>query len=188
MRMASMSVAPSPVLGSPSFSADVLREFPEQASYDMPASARLSQTRRAGGTPPLASHTGSDAMHVEERSRPLDYLDIPAYLRRSDDEPIRRRPNDRRARLMALLMTQTASGSFPYSDALQADLGVLALRLEGREYDSRVVTILVVHLLERRYAEFADETRLAMEKARASMSAEEAEAAARRIADILAGL
>ena len=129
-------------------------------------------------------------MHVEERAGSLDYLDIPAFLRReADDGPGRQSVADRRrARLMALLMTQTASGSFPYSDALQADLGVLALRLEGREYDSRVVTILVVHLLERRYAEFADETRLAMEKARASMSAEEAEAAARRIADILAGL
>jgi Ca-activated chloride channel family protein len=190
MRMASMSVSPSRVLGSPSFSADASRELSEFASYDMPAPARLSRSRRAGGASPPPSHSESDAMHVEERGGLRDYLDIPAFLRReADDGPVRQSVADRRrAWLMVLLMTQTASGSFPFSDALQADLGVLAHRLAGREDDGHVVTILVVHLLERRYAEFADETRLAMEKARASMSAEEAADAARRIADILAAL
>lgn len=160
-------------------------------SMRLAAPATLSVADSEGDDMNLLSMRESDGL-----SRLM--MDLEPRMSASRLPPVRRRSAsmdsrksslpDVRTRVTKLLMTQTAGGRFPYSDALEAELGPVMLLLEPWKTDDVVVTVVVLHLLNQRYGAFADETRAAREKAEASMTADEANAASQRARHILSVL
>ena len=169
--------APAPAAMDYSASAS----YADMADYDAAPARGSSRERRRALATPAARRSVRDEGSFE-------LSDVRASLRMNETGPDASRGVDERARVTALLMTQTAGGRFPFSDALQAELGPVTLLLERWKADDAVVTVVVLHLLGQRYGAFADETRAARQKAEASMTAEEVKAAVRHARHILAVL
>ncbi len=91
-------------------------------------------------------------------------------------------------RMHQLLRTQRADGLFAMSPELEQELQDATDLLEPWKHDSHVITVVVVELLRSRFTAFADESRLAMEKALLALGATNEAAARSRCAALLSAL